>query len=298
MVEKITSDIKLGETHYSDVWRVRFDTGHGDTVELCHYEEAFAEGKEEGLGQGYDQGFAEGLVDGREEGIQTEYDRFWDAFQDYGDRSSYAFAFAGRSTWNKLTFRPKYDIVPGTGNTAEHMFREFSYAPGSGTVSVQERLTDLTEHLQNLGVRLDTSKVSSFGYMFQSSMLARVPELNMSMATSATSMFGYFGGTTIDKLIPTETCSWGSSFQGATKLVNIAFEGVIGQDINFQWSPLSVDSMKSVIAHLKNYAGTADAGKKTVKFTDACWTALEADSVAPDGNTWRDYVETTLGWLT
>jgi hypothetical protein len=122
--------------------------------------------------------------------------------------------------------------------------------------------------------------------------------VDLSNATSFD--YGFSGAQvqTVDMLIPNENLSYTGAFSTASNLTTITFGGVIGKDINFQWSPLSVESMKSVITHLKNYAGTADAGKKTVKFTDACWTALEADSTAPDGNTWRDYVETTLGWLT
>lgn len=294
MVEKITSDIKLGETHYSDVWRVLFDTGHGDTVEFCHYEEAFAEGKEEGLGQGYDQGYEEGLVDGKEEGIQSEHDRFWDAFQNGGSVSSYEYAFAGKGLWNKENFRPKHDILCGEGYAVTQMFNGF----GNKANQPFEMVYDLSQWLDDLGVILDTSRTWYFEGMFQNCHCTRLPIVNMGNAKSANYMFMSSLAVTIDKIIVNETCTWSNSFTNAKNLANITVEGILGQDINFSWSPLSVESMKSVITHLKNYAGTADAGKKTVKFTDACWTALEADSVAPDGNTWRDYVETTLGWLT
>ena len=47
-------------------------------------------------------------------GKQAEYDRFWDAYQDYGDRNSYAYAFAGQA-WTDETYNPKYPIN-ATGN--------------------------------------------------------------------------------------------------------------------------------------------------------------------------------------
>lgn len=72
--------------------------------------------------------------------------------------------------------------------------------------------------------------------------------------------------------------------------------GVIAQNWAFTYSPLSVESMKSIISHLKNFAGTENEGVYTIRFTDACWEALEADSTAPNGDTWKDYVE-SLGWL-
>jgi len=86
-----------------------------------------------------------------------------------------------------------------------------------------------------------------------------------------------------------------STFLNCSSLKNITFEGVIGRGFDVSYSPLSVDSMKSIISHLKNYAGTANEYKYTVKFKGDCWTALEAESTAPDGGTWKNYVE-TLGW--
>ena len=294
MVEKITSDIKLGNEVYDGVWKVLLDTADGKYVELFHYEEAFAEGKEEGLFQGYEQGYEEGLVDGREEGAQSEYDRFWDAFQNGGAVSSYEYGFAGKGLWNKENFRPKYDLLCTEGYAVTQMFNGF----GNKTNRPFELVEDLSQWLGDLGIILDTSRTWYFDSMFQNCYCTRLPIVNMGNAKSANYMFMSSLAVTIDKIIVNETCTWTNSFTNAKNLVNITVEGILGQDINISWSPLSVESMKSVITHLKNYAGTADAGKKTVKFTDACWTALEADSVAPDGNTWRDYVETTLGWLT
>ena len=286
MVDKITSDIKLGETHYSNVWRVRFDTGHGDTVELCHYEEAFAEGKEEGLGQGYDQGYEEGLVDGREEGIQTEYDRFWDTFQRNGNRREYASAFGGGG-WTSAIFQPKYDIIC-TGDCR----RIFSDNGNS---------IDLIDQLEAQNVILDTSGATNLQEMFRYNGFTRIPEINTVGCSSLPNLLYYpprlwyienivlrdDGSQTIDTMTT-----------GASALTHLRISGTIGNNANFSTNPLDNESMKSVITHLKNYAGAADAGKKTLKLSDACWTALEADSTAPDGNTWRDYVETTLGWLT
>ena len=93
------------------------------------------------------------------------------------------------------------------------------------------------------------------------------------------------------------TVNFVTSFQATTKLSYIRFEGAIQRSINLQWSPLDVDSMKNVISCLAHYSGTADQFKYEVKFNDACWAALEADSAAPNGGTWADYVD-SLGWLT
>lgn len=61
--------------------------------------------KEDGSG-GYEQGV--------EEGKQAEYDRFWDIFQENGNRTWYWGAFAGPG-WTDETLKPKYTItISGT----------------------------------------------------------------------------------------------------------------------------------------------------------------------------------------
>lgn len=101
---------------------------------------------------------------------------------------------------------------------------------------------------------------------------------------------------TIRKLVLNGTNTFGNTFTNCTSLTNIVIEGVIGKSINFQWSPLSVDSMKSVIAALKNFTGTDSEFTETVYFDDACWESLEADSTAPNGSSWKGYVQNTLRW--
>lgn len=46
-----------------------------------------------------------------EAGKKAEYDAFWDALQDYGDRDYYYYGFAYR--WNDDCYNPKYPIVCG-----------------------------------------------------------------------------------------------------------------------------------------------------------------------------------------
>ena len=88
-----------------------------------------------------------------------------------------------------------------------------------------------------------------------------------------------------------------SVFTGCNSLANIEIEGTIYRSINMQWSPLTVASMKSVIEHLKNHAGTATANTYTLTFSDECWAVLNADG-APEGyENWQSYVS-SLGWLT
>lgn len=50
-------------------------------------------------------------------GMQTEYDRFWDNFQDNGNRDHYYWAFSYYNFTDE-TYNPKYPIICGTTNTS------------------------------------------------------------------------------------------------------------------------------------------------------------------------------------
>lgn len=186
-------------------------------------------------------------------GIQSEYDRFWDSFQQKGlAYISYANAF-DYDRWTDEIFNPKYPIKPSDCN---NMF-------------MRSALTDT-----KVDIDLTCSIMTQAFYLFESSKLI-----------------------TIRKLIVPINRSYTRYFNGCNSLRNITFEGEIGRSIDFSYSPLTVESMKSVITHLANYTGTDKEGTYTVTFNGACWEALEADSTAPDGSTWKLYVD-SLGWLT
>jgi hypothetical protein len=61
----------------------------------------------------YDSGYEFGKEDGKIE----EYDRFWDAFQDNGNRTNYESGFRGLG-WNDETYNPKYPILGSNGSSA------------------------------------------------------------------------------------------------------------------------------------------------------------------------------------
>jgi hypothetical protein len=220
-------------------------------------------------------------------GSQSEYDNFWDNFQKNGALTSYQYTFCG-SAWNDKTFYPKYNIKLGLGYSGTNAF-------WSCTVS------NIAERLEELGLVLDTTLCGYWSSMFQSTKTKRLPELNCTHAMdySTSSFQNVFLNSeveTIDKMIvPEDLLYKNNTFQGCSKLKNIIFEGKIAETINFQWSPLSVDSMKSIISCLQNFSGTTSANTKTITFSDACWAALEASGPYPTGGTWEDYV-TSLGW--
>ncbi len=223
---------------------------------------------------------------GENAGKQAAYDEFWDLYQDNGNRVDYERMFSGDG-WEEKTFKPKYSIQPTNANAM------FSHS----------NITDLQALLDECGITVDFSKVTynRLTQPFMASVITRVGTIDLSSLTNATYVFYQaMSLETIEKLIFAETNVFVSNwFQSCSALANInEVEGVISNSISFNWSPLTPTSMKNIIACLKNYAETDKANTYTVKFTDACWTALEADSTAPDGKPWKEYVEYSLGWNT
>lgn len=210
---------------------------------------------------------------GIEQGQQAEYDKFWDSYQNYGNLTNYQNVFGGAG-WKDGNFKPKY--TPNI-KAAALMFRETG--------------------IKNI-VGLDFSNANDFQYAFYYSKVEYIDEIS---TISASRLYQTFDGCanlkTIGKLILKEDGSQTLTgpFNRCSSLENIGIEGVIGQTINFSASPLTVASMKSIITALKNYAGTTSEYTNRLTFSSTCWAKLEADSTAPNGETWEDYV-TSLGW--
>lgn len=100
---------------------------------------------------------------------------------------------------------------------------------------------------------------------------------------------------TIRKLIVDETTTFSQCFSGCTLLENIVMEGICATNIDFAVSPLTVESMKSVISCLKDYSSES-TGVYTLTLKDECKIALEAEgNTSPNGNLWTEYVA-DLGW--
>lgn len=224
---------------------------------------------------------ASGVNEVYEAGKKAEYDEFWDSYQNYGVRRYYKYGFAGDG-WNDKTFKPKYDIITTNG---QGVFQEC-------------RITDLKGCLAINGVKLDFKGCSSLTQTFYGAEFLEIPEINIPNAKSLTEAFMLASAIKIDKIILPENgvATFIRTFSSTTKLTSITFEGVIGRNISFSSSPLSVESMKSVITHLKDYSGTTSEFAYSLTLSSACITALDAEgATSPNSNTWREYA-TDLGW--
>lgn len=209
-----------------------------------------------------------------EAGKKSEYDTFWDSYQDNGARASYSRAFMERG-WNNVTFKPKYDIIP-TGNAISI----FQYCAVRG---------DLAELLENQNVILDFSQVTTLTQGFLGcSLMTRIGIINLSNITAnANSLFeGCKNLETIYKLImPTANISvYTAWFANCNALKNIVIEGDILTNIDFHWSTgLTKASLDSIISHLSD-----TASGKTI--------TLPSTASANYGSGWDALIATKPNW--
>jgi hypothetical protein len=233
---------------------------------------------------------ASGVNEVYEAGKKAEYSEFWEELTNNGAKQRYFYTFCEK-VWNENNFKPTCNIIP---TEADHMFYLHNYGNAP---------YDLALQLEKYGGKLDFSKCTNSGYAFDNAMLTRIPEIDNSKSTF-TAMFRQAPGltrlTTIDKVICSDEGdqNFTQTFNYCSALQNITFEGVIGRSISFSSSPLTVDSMKSIISCLKDYS-TESPFNYTLTLKDSCKTALESDTetVEFNGATYT-YFEliTAKGW--
>ena len=131
-------------------------------------------------------------------------------------------------------------------------------------------LFDFAQQLQDLGIILDVSQCSNAVSMFYFMFVSRLPEINLSGATTINNAFGYSKITTIDKLIlkndGSQTMS--NAFSNMTNLQNIVIEGAIGQN-GVDLSASTLLSKESITSFVNALLETASG--KTITFSlDRC----------------------------
>lgn len=202
-------------------------------------------------------------------GKQAEYDRFWDEFQQNGERKGFRGLFAGAG-WNVDTFNPKYKTSP-TGTNAVYMFMFCNY--GGENLDFRNY-----KHL------FDFSGITSALSMFQDAWIDYI-EVDFSNATTIGSAFSesYSAGhKTHITLKVSEKCTTLSGFGSCAALTHLFFAdgSVIAGAIDLRSCPLTKDSFISVINALSpTITGKTVTFKKTAKeavFTQEEWEVLIA----------------------
>ena len=222
-----------------------------------------------------------------EAGKKSEYDAFWDVYQNYGDKSNYNMAFAGVG-WKKENFKPKYDIKP---TNAQYMFR------------YSQINADLVEILENQGVVLDFSNVTNTDRIFADAQFTHIGIVDLSNVVAVNSTFANgsadYDLETIDKIILKDDGSntFSSAFTNLNALKNITFEGVIGKNgISFQWSKsLSRNSIVNIVSCLS----TETSGLSITLSENAVNKAFATNTDGTNGSTsaeWLALIGTRTNW--
>jgi len=205
---------------------------------------------------------------GEKKGIETEYDRFWDKYQENGAKEYYRYAFAGAG-WNNETVKPKYDIVP---TNAGNMFVSNSILSGS-----------VKEIFDEQGITFDLSKSTDCSGMFNScSEITELPYLDFSSTTMISQAF--YGCRKLKSLnikLPDRELNFLNAFRGLTALESIKVDGVIASDVSFEWSKLlSKESITSIV----NALSATTEGKTLALSETAVETAFGVEEIqlSPD----------------
>lgn len=223
---------------------------------------------------------ASGVAEVYEAGKKKEWSDSWDIITQNGKRTIWVYAFA---RWGGETIRPPFKITPE--GSADHMF-----------LGIKELKSIEKEYF-------DFSKATYLGALCNGcEQLEIVEDVNFKGEgnTGYYQAFAYCAKLhTIERIAFGEKTTANEAFHRCTNLQNVTFDGVIGTNISFSYSPLTVESLKNTIVHLKNYTGTDSEGTYTLTLKDTCKTALQADTetVELDGVSYT-YFEliTAKGW--
>jgi hypothetical protein len=196
------------------------------------------------------------------------------------------FAFAGKA-WTDDTFDPppQMDTTLRPYN-AEQFFRECA-------------ITDLKGKLEKANVVMDFSDTlysSNFAYY---SAITNFPTINLSKSNAFDAAFAYLKGenVTLPLILGSEgNPKFPGTFDQSTGLTNLTIvSGVIGNNIDLRWSPLTLESIESVLDAL-----SPNATGMTATFNlDAVNKAFETDYGKGDGSNsayWQDRVAGVPNW--
>lgn len=256
--------------------KIREKTGTDETyttAEMPGGVEAVYEAGAASGGGNTEAAYNEGYADGQ----QAEHDRFWDTYQQNGNRTAYQGGFAGAG-WNKDTFKPKYPVTINTTSGADNMFM---YCNRGNTTDGTDDLLDFTEFNSLFDF-------SGSGRLQQTFYNARIKNLYVdgSKATAMNNTFNADNGGYIENLtlkVTATTTSFGATFSYQYHMKNITFtdDSVIAANIQFNHcTGLTKASITSIINALSSSTSgktlTLSKTAKEAAFTADEWSALIA----------------------
>lgn len=185
-----------------------------------------------------------------EAGAKSEYDRFWDEFQQNGNRTIYICSFG--AGWNADIWKPKYPMRP---TNAYMMF--------FNNMAQYILIDDFVEFCKENNIILDFSNCTNAYYALATLQSPHFGVLDFSKCTNMTLLFyshnnlSSYGVRTIDEFICSEITTFtATTFQHAIYLTNLNMSGVMaknGLDVSY-CEKLTHDSLMSIINCLKDYS--------------------------------------------
>lgn len=227
---------------------------------------------------------ASGINEVYEAGKKVQDATFWNEFQRNGQRTNYSYAFR---YWASQYIRPLNKII--IRNPVQYMCCDCK-----NLKELEPEYFDFSGLVPNYS---DASNGDVYALYTRCTSLEIARDIGIPPCSYGWTYAYCSNLHTIEIMRVNENSKFDSCFAGASKLQNVTFEGVIGRSIAFSFSPLSVESMKSIITHLKNYAGTANAGKYTLTLKDSCKTLMAEQGAIEefDNKTYDQYI-TDIGW--
>lgn len=232
----------------------------------------------------------EAATDVYDEGVYAERKAMWDALQHEGTRTEYAEVFNG-SRFGDKNFYPIYNMKPTSMRALFSNSNDMRYC---GALHLADRLKECN-------ITLDTSDCTNFQYAFLSATNVRgdFGTFDIRKNTTVNGMFTSCAAAADPakiRLIVDENTNLEGMFSGGS-IKWLYIDGTIGKSFNLSSLGLDTECAKLIIeTNLKNLIGTDLEGTRSFKLHPNVWAALNADSAAPNGGTWEEYVTDALGW--
>ena len=170
-----------------------------------------------------------------EAGKKSEYDTFWDVYQENGNKISYRLAFFG-SGWNDTTFHPKYPMKMYKG---QQQMQAFYYFRGT-----------------HIDVDIDFRAVGNAQVFQSASLLKTISKLIVTDEVTYTNWFA--GCTALEDITIEGTIGNDISFPDSALLTKASIESIIG----------------ALSGTVTGKTLTVNAAAKQAAFTDAEWAEL------------------------
>lgn len=232
------------------------DTVHSHGLEYGEYigfDKGYAQGYEDGYDEslddiynryfdgfnaGFDVGMSEGTANGIIQGKQQKTEEFVNMLTNNGAKTNFSYAFYQANMSDEMCT----DIFSYWNATIKNALNMFYGAKNI----VNGFYTD----------KLDFSQCQSLNQTFSASHARKFKKIDARATTKGNNgANGTFGSCnyleSIDEYYPSTSASFQKTFDGCSSLAHIIFRSEITiNGLNLQWSPLNVESLKSILDNL------------------------------------------------